>query len=342
MGDVEAGLAFLHYGYLDWISQMAVPFTAQQEFLEAWAGLVAITRKPATAASGTTTFTGTAGAVLPAGTSVVRSDGIAYTTQASGTVGGGGSVTVAVTATVPAAAGNAVMGTSMVLGAAVAGINSTGSVTAAITGGADIETDDALRTRMLQRFQAPPQGGSQSDYVTWALQVPGVTRAWCNPNGMGTGTVVVYTMFDDAESAHAGFPQGADGGATLEPRTAAATGDQLAVANWLYALQPVTALVYSVSPIATPVNFTITGLSSAGAAVQAAVAAAIVEVFRQQASPGGIPLLNGTIGGTVDLSYINSAIAAIAGTTPFVITSPTANITMATGHMPTLGTITWA
>jgi uncharacterized phage protein gp47/JayE len=41
--------------------------------------------------------------------------------------------------------------------------------------------------------------------------VPGVTRAWCAPNGFGSGTVVVYTMWDSAEAAHNGFPQGTDG-----------------------------------------------------------------------------------------------------------------------------------
>ena len=332
MADVEAGLAYMHYGYLDWISQMSVPFTAQQEFLEAWSGLVAITRKAATAASGTAMFTGTTGTLLPAGTSVVRSDGTAYTTAADGTIVSG-SVTVTVTAVVPAAAGNAVTGTVMTLGAAISGINSTGVAATALTGGADIEADDALRTRMLHRYQAPPQGGCGADYVTWALQVPGVTRAWCNPNGMGTGTVVIYTMFDVSELAHAGFPQGVNGGATSESRTSAATGDQLAVANWIYALQPVTALVYSVSPIAFPVNFTITGLSGAGATVQAAVSAAISRVLQQYGTP---------LGGTLDLSYINSAIAAITGTTPFVITVPSANIVTTIGYMPTLGTITWA
>jgi uncharacterized phage protein gp47/JayE len=32
-----SGLAYLHYGYQDWIAKEAVPFTATDEFLEGWA-----------------------------------------------------------------------------------------------------------------------------------------------------------------------------------------------------------------------------------------------------------------------------------------------------------------
>ena len=39
--------------------------------------------------------------------------------------------------------------------------------------------------------------GDNDDYVAWATEVPGVTRAWCSPNGMGAGTVVVRFVRDD-------------------------------------------------------------------------------------------------------------------------------------------------
>ena len=60
------------------------------------------------------------------------------------------------------------------------------------------------------------------------------TRAWCLPNGMGTGTVALYTMLDNANAQWGGFPQGSNGVATLELRDAAAQGDQLTVANAIY------------------------------------------------------------------------------------------------------------
>lgn len=329
LGRVFANLTNLLYGYLDWIGKEAVPFTATDEFLEGWAGLKGVVRKSATQASGQVTFTGVSGTVIPNGTAIVRGDGAGYTTTGGDvTVSGGGTAVVTITASLPGSAGNANSGTVMTLGTAIAGVQASGSATTAITGGADVETDASLRSRMLTQYAAPPQGGASTDYISWALQVSGVTRAWCKPNGMGAGTVIVYTMFDNTESAFNGFPQGTNGVATNETRDSAATGDLLAVANYIFPLQPVTALVYSVAPTASPQNFTISGVASG---LRSSVSAAIANVFVQQGSPGG----------TVPLSYIESAISAISGIGFFVITSPTTNITTAAGALPTVGTITW-
>lgn len=336
-GQAQANLAQLHYGYLDWIAKQAVPYTATDEFLEAWAGLKGVTRKPTAAASGTVTFSGAVGAQIPAGALLVRGDGITFTVTALATVGAGGTAIAAATA-VPdpaglvGAIGNTATGVVMTLGQAIAGIQSNGSVTTAFTGGADLESNASLRTRMLAAYQTPAQGGALGDYIGWALAVPGVTRAWCLPNGFGAGTVVVYTMLDQAEAASGGFPQGSNGVATGEPRATAATGDQLTVANAIFVPQPVTALVYSVAPVAAPINFTIQGLTGASAATKTLIAAAISGVFYLVGTPNV---------GTVALSLIESAIAAISGTTGFVITVPTGNITTTQGNLPVLGSVTY-
>lgn len=348
LGTALAGLAQLQYGYTDWVSQQANPFTASEEFLEAWAALKNVFREAATQAGlavpGQVTFPGTNTTQLPVGTPLVRGDGVGFTTTSLGTVTGG-SVTVNAVANadpsgLTGAIGNCAVGTVMTLGTAIAGIQSTGSVTTAFTGGADVENDTSLRARMLQAYQNVPQGGASKDYVTWALEVNGVTRAWCNGNGFGAGTVVVYTMFDVTESANNGFPQGVSGVATLETRgTPTATLDLLAVANSIYPLRPVTALVYSVAPAQQVVNFTITGSAGFSAATKALIASAIQGIFVLYGSP-----LSTVAGqnGIIDISYINSAIAAISGTAGFVVTVPTGNIVGTTGQLPTLGTITWS
>ncbi|WP_244195494.1 baseplate J/gp47 family protein [Caballeronia arationis] len=327
---VQAGLAYLHYGYLDWIAKQAVPWTATDEYLVGWGALKNVYQKPATAASGTATYTGTPGKTISAASTVVRGDGRTYSVQASVTVAGTGIATVSLVDLAAGAAGNCDIGTALSLGTAITGIQSTGTASTAFTGGADVETTEAFQARVIAAYQASPQGGDQDDYVTWATAISGVSRAWCTPNGFGAGTVVVYFMMDEAESAHAGFPQGTNGVATNEARTAAkATGDQLIVANAIYAVQPVTAMVYACAPVANPINFTISGLASASSATKAAVSAAISDVFLRKGAPGG----------TVDISDVNSGIAAVAGTSGFVITSPTGNITSATGYLPTLGTV---
>jgi uncharacterized phage protein gp47/JayE len=347
LGTALAGLAQGQYGYTDWVSLQANPFTATDEFLEAWAALKNVYRKAATQAGlatpGQVTFPGTSGVPLPIGTPLVRGDGVGFTTTSAGMVVGG-SVTVNAVANadptgLTGAFGNCAVGTVMTLGTAIPGIQSTGAVSTAFTGGADVELDDSLRARMLEAYQNTPQGGAVKDYVTWALQVNGVTRAWCNPNGFGVGTVVVYAMLDQAESGTGGFPVGTDGVATLETRGVAATGDQLTIANWIYPLRPATALVHVVAPLRQVVDFTISGIATVSAATKALIAAAITGIFVLYGSP-----LSTVAGenGVIDLSFIESAIAAIAGTPGFVVTSPAGNIVGTLGQLPVLGTITWA
>ncbi|MEX3690829.1 baseplate J/gp47 family protein [Paraburkholderia sp. BR14263] len=345
LGEVLAALAQMQYGYTDWVAKQSNPFTATDEYLDAWAALKNVLRKAATQAGaetpGQVTFPATNGVVLPAGSSITRGDGVGYTTSADATAANGAVTVNAVANEDPTgltgAFGNCVAGTVMTLGTAIAGITSTGLVTTAFTGGADIETDDSLRSRMLFAYQNPPQGGAVKDYITWALQVAGVTRAWCNPNGFGPGTVVVYAMLDSAESGNGGFPVGTDGVAANESRGIAATGDQLTIANWIYPLRPATALVYVCSPTRKVVDFTITGSGTFSAATKALIAAAISGVFVMY----GDPLGSEDLGGGIDLSYIGSAIAAISGTAGFVITSPAGNIVGTTGQLPVLGDITW-
>lgn len=347
LGTALAGLAQLQYGYTDYVSLQANPFTATDEYLEAWAALKNVFREAATQAGaevpGQVTFTGTNGTPLPIGTPLVRGDGVGFTTTSIG-VWTGTSVTVNAEANadptgLTGAFGNCPVGTVMTLGTAIGGIQSSGSVTTAFTGGADVELDESLRTRMLQAYQNVPQGGAQNDYVTWALQVNGVTRAWCNGNGMGAGTVVVYTMFDVTEATNNGFPQGVGGVATFETRGApTATLDLLEVANWIYPLRPVTALVYSVSPTQQVVNFTITGSAGFSAATKALIQSAIAGIFVLYGSP--LSTIAGQ-NGVIDMSFINSAIAAISGTAGFVVTVPTGNIVGTTGQLPVVGTITW-
>jgi uncharacterized phage protein gp47/JayE len=327
---VQAGMAYLHFGFLDWIAQQGVPFTCTDEFLDAWAGLKAVLREPATAATGTWSGTGANGTSLPSGTALVRGDGFTYATTAAATVSGG-TISVPFAAATTGVDGNAESGSPLTLGTVISGINSAGTAAAAVTGGADQETDAALRTRMLQAYAAPAQGGAETDYVEWAEQVPGVTRAWCNPLGLGVGTVVVYTMFDLTEAAYNGFPQGTNGVATAETRGSAATGDQLAVANYIFPRRPVTALVYSYAPAPQTLNLSIGGIPSGlRAAATAAIAALLVQ--------NGSPLADVAI----DQSDVDEAISAVVGTTQFRVTAPSFPQTPALGSLFVLGTITYS
>ena len=208
---VQAGLAYLHYGYLDWISLQSTPFTSTGEYLEGWAALAPtpVLREAPTFASGPAAWPGVVNTALPAGTVCSRGDGVQYATAADATVGGGGSVAVTVVA-----AGGGLERQHRQRHAAgrsrprFGGINSTGAATAAITGGADLETDGPLRDphagelRGTAAWRQP--GGFRDLGVAGDRRHPRMVRTV----DAGAGTVTVYFMMDVAEAAYGGFPQG--------------------------------------------------------------------------------------------------------------------------------------
>ncbi|QKQ48481.1 baseplate J/gp47 family protein [Achromobacter denitrificans] len=349
LGVAQAGLAHLHFGYIDWISMQAVPWTATDEYLAGWGAMKNVFRKDAVAAVITAQFTGTAGVVISAGIEVKRADGTAYTVEETQEVGADGKAAVVLRATATGAAGNCSAGTPVTLSSTITGLQSTGTVVGAIATGADVEPPDAYSERVIAAYQETPHGGNADDYVRWALAVPGVSRAWCSPNGMGAGTVVLRFMMDTAQSQHGGFPQGANGisqhdlGPDGLPRAAVATGDQLVLADALIGLQPVTALVFACAPVDNSLHFKISGLSGAGTATRNAISAALADVlFRTGDARGGTINRNDIEGAINSVSGASGwLLVEVAGTVDGVVTVYPGNVTNGIGQLPTLGGVTY-
>jgi uncharacterized phage protein gp47/JayE len=343
---VQAAMAYLHYGYIDYIALQSNPWTATDEFAAGWGALVGVFQEDASFSSGPITFTGSAGVTIPNLTSITRSDGAVFTSTAPVTVAPGATtVNVPVTANVAGEAGDSVPGTSFKLSSPIAGIVGSSGVAAApgLTGGADQEAFSSFKSRYLAEYAAPPQGGDRSDFIEWARAVPGVTRAWVAPNMPGPGNVTVYTMFDETEANFDGFPQGTNGVATNEPRAIAATGDQLTVANSILPVQPVTALVYSCAPVNAPVPFTIANLGMQNTeAMQSSIESALAAMFVTEANVGGtINPATGQPWPPIDPSAWFEALASIPGLTNFSVPSPASPMTPTTGQLFTLGVVTF-
>lgn len=318
VGKSLAGAVHGLYGYLDFLALQILPDTAEAEYLARWATVWGINRKPAAAAGGSVTFTGTNGTTVPAGTLLQRSDGTEFETAADATIAGG-SVSAEVTAVVAGAGGNTAATSTLSLINPIAGINAQATVAVdGLTGGSDEENDDSLRSRLLARVQEPPHGGATFDYEAWARAVPGVTRAWCFPLNRGAGTVDVYFVCDDQE-----------GTIIPEPETVDTVQDYIDV------LRPVTADFLAVAPTAHPLDLTIT-LTPPTAAVQAAVEAEIEDLLLREAIPG-----DGLDGGTILLSHLREAISLAAGETDHVLVSPVADVVPSAGHIVVPGAITW-
>lgn len=305
------------YGFIDYLARQVFPDTADAEHLERWCAVWGVLRRAAAPATGNISFTGTTGSTVPAGTLLQRADGQQYQTTASLTLASG-TGTVAAVAVVAGLSGCIDAAASVSLVTPIAGVNAGATVaTGGLTGGTDIETDDALRERLLLRIRVAPHGGSQADYVAWALEVAGVTRAWVYPAELGPGTVTVRFVRDGDGTGSAIIPD---------------VGEVAAVQSYLDALRPVTAALTVVAPVAVPLNFTIAGITPNTAAVKAAVQAELQDLLLREAVPGG----------TVLLSHIRAAISIATGETDYTLTAPAANVTNTTVNMSTMGVITWA
>lgn len=344
LADADAGLAHLHYGYLDYIALQATPFNSTDEWLAGWAGLKSVYQNAANPASTPSyQFSGTAGAPVGKGVILRRGDGYRYSLVDTVTIGADGTAHGKLTAILPdiidapnggGIDGNADAGTSLTLDISLPGVDASGVMIEPATGGADIETQESLRARMLLAYQSPPQGGSDTDYKQWALAVPGVTRCWPKRRLMGAGSVGVYIMCDGNDETNHGFPVGTDGISQLDDWGAQkATGDQGRVADYIYPLAPVTALVYVCSPVAKTINFEISGISHVGSDITAAIDAAIDNVFFEGGTPEG--------NGKIFLSDLNRAIGDIDGTAGFILVSPAANIELGVGELPVRGEVNY-
>lgn len=179
-------------------------------FLDARGEEHGVTRKDATFATGTVTFTGTTGVLVPAGTQVSNTvlpgspdAPQVFVTDADGTLSAG-TVDIAVTAAVAGEAGNLPAAAIDRMVTVVGGITAVSN--AAITdGGLDAEDDETFRERLLDSIAAQEGAGTQDDYVTWALEVDGVGAATCEPLWSGAGTVRVMVLDTDLQPAGAGL-----------------------------------------------------------------------------------------------------------------------------------------
>ena len=178
-------------------AQVSISFVDETSgaYIDKAAAAYGITRKPGTPASVDVTFTGTANAVVPAGTMCVTADGLGFLTDEELTLGEDGNSTVSATSddvgavyNVPAQA----IVTTQELVAGVSGVTND----AAAAGGTDPETDAALFARLDAYRKTPPTSGNDRHYHQWALEVNGigaasVIRCW---DGPGTVKVIVADM----------------------------------------------------------------------------------------------------------------------------------------------------
>lgn len=307
------GASHLLHAHLDWGVKQMLPSTATGEHLELHASIwLPEGRKPAAAATGTVVFRGSDGLIVPSGSLLSRDDGAVFVLTDDAVIRGG-RAEAAVRAQDAGDAGNTAPDARLVMTAPVLGVESVaqaGSV--GITGGSDLESDESLRARIIARIQNPAHGGADADYVNWALEVPGITRAWVLPLKNGLGTVTVVVLRDDDDNP---IPD---------------ENELQKVADHLDARRPVTARVFVVAPKAKPVHYRI-NISPDTQLIRAAAEAALKEFHRREAK----------LGGSIHLSRVSEALSDVPSEFMHHIISPTADVVAAENEILTFGGVEW-
>jgi uncharacterized phage protein gp47/JayE len=322
---VFAGAVHLAYGNIAYESTQLSPLTADSDGLDRLATEYGKVRTASAYATGSGTATGTAGTVIPSGSSLRSGEGNVYTTNTDYTIAVDGSVTISFTAAEAGADSNDDGSITLTFVSPTAGVDTTVTVdTDGIGGGADEEADENLSERILSRLRLAPHGGAFADYTKWAKEVSGVTRAWSIPSYMGNGTVALAFVRDNDTSI---LPNAVQRAAMLDYVTEhddPSTGETVGL--------PVTALpgfqVLTLTEL--EVNLTLT-LYPNTVAVQNQVRLEVANLLLSDGGPGQ----------TVYLSRISEAVSAALGEERHVLVSPTADISASYTQVHVLGTITF-
>lgn len=287
------------YRYLrDFVARQAIPIKSAGEFLDGWLNTYGLSRKPASAAFGAVNGTGVAGSILAAGTLLQTADGRQFKVTADAVVAAGGTMVAQVIALLPGAAGNTAANGELQLVSPVSGVDSafTADAVSGLSGGADVEKDSEAIYRLQQRLANEPMGGSPADYARWALQVPGITRAWGlrNPAGATSAGVIIMA---DGNTSNYGLPTEAQRQQVYDYIADPRRGPP----DELFVIVP--------TPVVT--NWTLSVVPDT-AANRVAVKDAISDVYYRESVPGG----------SIPYSHFGEAISGVVGEYNHTITSP--------------------
>lgn len=314
---VMAGASHHLHGHLDWIARQVFPDTADEEHLDRWGVIWEIGRRPATRFAGLVRATGLEGAEIPAGTRLQSQAGAEYETTVDAEITTG-EAEVAIRALEPGAASNIEAGVTLSFVTPVVGVQTSAELLGdELVLGVDVEGDPSFRERILARMRLAPHGGAAHDYVQWALEVSGVTRAWVFPLMLGPGTVGITFAADDAP-----------GGPIPSPELVELVQEHLDLER------PVTADVLVFAPTARVIDATIR-LSPDSFELRAGVEASLRDLLRREGVPGE----------TLLVSHVREAVSTTPGENDHELVSwdgeEPADIEFDFGELAVLGEVTW-
>lgn len=273
IASVHAGGVHGLYQFQISISANAVPANAQDEFLLGWAETYGLSRLPATYAIGEASFTGDPLEGIPAGSLYLHpSTEVIYVLTEDVSLDNEGLGSGQLRSESSGSVGNATEGT--VLKSADGSTTATATISEGdISGGADEEDDQGLRSRLLNIIQQPPGAGAIHDYERWAKEVPGVSRVWVSASPLSVGHVSVAI----------------DGDSDTSDRTAAQSLID-AVQAYIDERRPVTAEAMVYAPLFQLIDVSL-HISPSTIATRQAVKDEFTDMLERRSAPGSyIPL----------------------------------------------------
>lgn len=181
-----------YYSYLEYLSNRSFLDTATGEFLDRKALDYGVDRKLAEPAIGVVTFSGITGTTIPFGF-LVASSSATFRVTVSGEINADGFVDLPVECLVPGIIGNVSGGSVTTIVESKPGLVSVINASS-FASGIEQELDDDFRGRIYARIRQPSASGNKYDYVNWALECAGVSKARCFPLWNGAGTVKVSVL----------------------------------------------------------------------------------------------------------------------------------------------------
>lgn len=265
-----AGVISLLWNFATWQYLQIFLVTCELEALERWGNLVGIKYRRGSKAMLQLTLTNVQLGTIQAGTVWKSlSNGLVYTSLSSKVVTGS-TVTLNVECTTSGSVGNLLNDEVLHLTNPIIGLPEIATVTDTLSLGTEDEELESYRTRVLQRYQRQPQGGSAIDYYNWATEVNGIVD--CLPYVLNNGVVTLYLIANGSglnrtpsgELSPAQFPQWLNG-QMLELN---GSGQFLAVAKSINGSgentndrRPLNTIVELLAPVYTQYKIEIKGLS---------------------------------------------------------------------------------
>lgn len=195
---VLAGEVYSLLSAVEWLKGQMFPQTAQQEYLQLHAAQRGLSRKSAVPSAGVLVFGRTSAlpyeVLIPKGAvcAAAGEDAPRFVTQQDAILPAGQRTVQ--TPAVSQQGGketNAAAGSVTLLLTPPAGVESV-SNPQPFTGGADEETDEELRSRLLKSYEVVPNGTNAEFYRSYVARFDGVHSVGVKPRANGSGTVAVY------------------------------------------------------------------------------------------------------------------------------------------------------